>query len=193
MNVSAINSVAPKAQNVKFTGAMDKMTDGVATVLGKVGNSDAFVKGMEKIGESPNLMAHLSTASSAVTTGLYIYKNLTDKKKTKNERITMALNQALTFAVSTAITYTAIGALNKVSKNICGKFGEAVAKRGYDAKKVDMLKDGAKQAIDLVVCSSINRFFVPVGVTPVANKLGKKLCNYLDQRDAAKAAKAQKA
>ena len=191
MNVSAINSVAPKAQNVKFTGAMDKMTDAVATGLGKVGNTDAFVKGMEKIGDSPNLMAHLSTASSAVTTGLYIYKNLTDKKKTKNERITMAINQALTFAVSTAITYTAIGALNKVSKNICGKFGEAVAKRGYDAKKVDTLKTGAKAAIDLVVCSSINRYISPVAVTPVANKLGAKLTDYLDKKDAAKAANAQ--
>ena len=190
MNVSAINSVAPKAQNVKFTGAMDKMTDGVATVLGKVANSDAFIKGMEKIGESPNLMAHLSTASSAVTTGLYIYKNLTDKKKTKNERITMALNQALTFAVSTAITYTAIGALNKVSKSICGKFGEAVAKRGYDAKKVDTLKTGAKAAIDLVVCSSINRYLSPVAVTPIANKLGAKVTDYLDKRDAAKAQQA---
>ena len=187
MNVPAINSVAPKAQNVKFTGAMDKMTDMVATGLGKVGNSDAFVKGMEKLGNSQNLMVHLSTASSAGTSGLYVYKNLTDKKKTKNERITAALNQALTFGISTALTYGVSKALGKVSGNICDKFANAISGKGYDAAKNAALKAGAKNAIDLVVCSSINRFFVPVAVTPFANKLGVKVCNALDKRDAAKA------
>ena len=169
------------------------MADGVAKGFSKLGNTDAFGKMMEKTVGSDKFTTHLSTASSAVTCGLYVYKALTDEKKTKNEKITQALNQFMTFGISTALSYGVVGALGKASGKLCGKFGEAIAKIGYDSKKVDMLKDGAKQAIDLVVCSSINRFFVPVGVTPVANKLGKKLCNYLDQRDAAKAAKAQKA
>lgn len=191
MNISPINSAvtSPKL-NVNFNGIMDKMAEGVAKGYSKVGNTDTFCKAMDKLGGSDKLMLHLSTASSAVTSGLYIYKNLTDKKKTKNEKITSALNQALTFGISTALSYGVSSALGKASKNLCGKFGEAVSKRGYDQKKIDMLKDGAKNAIDLVVCSSINRFVVPVAVTPVANKLGAKLCNYLDAKDAAKAAKA---
>ena len=192
MNISAINTAAPRT-NVNFNGGMmDKMADGVAKGLSKLGNTDAFGKMMEKTVGSDKFTTHLSTASSAVTCGLYVYKSLTDEKKSKNEKITQALNQVMTFGISTALSYGVVGALGKASGKLCGKFGEAIAKKGYDAKKVDMLKDGAKQAIDLVVCSSINRFFVPVGVTPIANKLGKKLCNYLDQRDAAKAAKAQK-
>ena len=193
MNISAINTATPKT-NVNFNGGMmDKMAEGFAKGYSKLGNTDTFCKLMEKSVKSDKFTTHLSTASSAVTCGLYVYKALTDEKKTKNEKITQALNQFMTFAISTALSYGVVGALGKASGKLCGKFGEAIAKKGYDAKKVDMLKDGAKQAIDLVVCSSINRFFVPVGVTPVANKLGKKLCNYLDQRDAAKAAKAQKA
>ena len=187
MNVSAINAVTPqKAQNVNFSG----LADGVANVLGKVGNSDVFVKGMDKIGNSKNLMTNLSTASSAVTTGLYIYKNLTDKKKSKNEKITMALNQALTFAVSTALTYTVVGALKGTTNKLAGKFGELMAKKGgKSAKEMEMLQAGARNAIDLVICSSINRFITPVAITPVANKLGAKLTDKLDARDAAKAQK----
>lgn len=190
MNISAINAVTPqKAQQVNFSGGL---SDGVANVLSKVGNSDTFVKGMEKVGDSKNLMTHLSTASSAVTTGLYIYKNLTDKKKSKNEKITMALNQALTFAVSTALTYTVVGALKGTTNKLANKFGELMtAKGGKTEKEIATLQAGAKNAIDLVVCSSINRFITPVAITPVANKLGAKLTDYLDAKDAAKAQKAQ--
>ena len=189
MKVSAINAVTPqKAKNVNFSG----LAVGVATVMGKVGNSDAFVKGIEKVGDSKNLMTHLSTASSAVTTGLYIYKNLTDKKKSKNEKITMALNQALTFAVSTALTYTVVGALKVTTNKLANKFGEIMtAKGGKSAKEMEALQTGARNAIDLVVCSSINRFITPVAITPVANKLGAKLTDYLDAKDAAKSQKAQ--
>ncbi|MGN1124632.1 MAG: hypothetical protein ACI4SM_00460 [Candidatus Gastranaerophilaceae bacterium] len=189
MNIQAIGAVAPQKVQPQFTG----LSDTIAKGLGKVGNSDAFVKGMEKIGNSKNLMVHLSTASSAVTSGLYIYKNLTDSKKTKNEKITSALNQALTFGISTALTYGVSKALGKVSANICDKFANAISAKGYDAAKNAALKAGAKNAIDLVVCSSINRFFVPVAVTPIANKLGVKVCEALDKRDAAKAAKGMNA
>ena len=193
MNISAINTAAPRT-NVSFNGGMmDKMADGVAKGFSKLGNTDAFGKMMEKTVSSDKFTTHLSTASSAVTCGLYVYKALTDEKKTKNEKITQALNQFMTFGISTALSYGVVGALKGVSGKMCGKFGEAIAKKGYSEDTVKSLKAGAKAAVDLVVCSSINRFFVPVGVTPVANKLGKKLCNYLDQRDAAKAAKAQQA
>lgn len=193
MNISPINTVAPKT-NVNFNGGMtDKIADGVTKFYTNLGNNDKFVKMMEKTAYNDNFTTHLSTASSAVTCGLYVYKALTDEKKTKNEKITQALNQFMTFGISTALSYGVVGALKGVSGKMCGKFGEAIAKKGYSEETVKNLKAGAKAAVDLVVCSSINRFFVPVGVTPVANKLGKKLCNYLDQRDAAKAAKAQQA
>ena len=181
MKVQAIGSVAPK-QNVAFSG---KVADGVATAISKVGNSDAFVKGMEKIGSSKNLMANLSTASSAVTTGLYIYKTLTDKKKDKNQKITFAINQALTFAVSTAITYTALGAMKNSTNKLVGKFADAVSKR--DGKCSETLRSGAKSAIDLVTCGFINRYLSPVAVTPIANKLGDKVTDFLNKRDAEKA------
>ncbi len=197
MNISPINIATPKA-NVNFNGKaeskfMGKLSDGVAKGFSKLGNTDTFCKAMEKSVKSENFTTHLSTASSAVTCGLYVYKSLTDEKKTKNEKITQALNQVLTFGISTALSYTVVGALKGTVGNMTNKFGEAITKKGYDKKTVDNLKAGARAAVDLVVCSSINRFFVPVGVTPVANKLGKKVCNYLDQRDAAKAAKAQQA
>ena len=123
MNVNSINAArvaTPQKTNVAFGG----FTDAIATGLGKIGNSDAFVKTVEKIGSSPNLMANLSTASSAVTTGLYIYKSLTNEKMDKKERLTLALNQALTFGVSTLITYTALGALKKTKANLRQKILE---------------------------------------------------------------------
>ena len=87
MNISAINTAAPRT-NVNFNGGMmDKMADGVAKGFSKLGNTDAFGKMMEKTVGSDKFTTHLSTASSAVTCGLYVYKALTDEKKTKNEKI----------------------------------------------------------------------------------------------------------
>lgn len=166
MNVQSIK--AP--QQVNFTGGA---TDMMAKGLGKLGNSDAFVKGIEKFGKSPNLVANLSTASSAVTTGLYVYKTLTDKKMDKKEKLTLALNQALTFAASTLITYTALGALKSSKNKLVGKFAEAVTARSGSCS--DSLKQGANAAIDLLVCSSVNRYLSPVAVTPIANWLGDKV------------------
>lgn len=189
MNVQSIGAVTPQKVQPQFTGSL---VDTIANGYSRIGNSDAFVKGMEKIGNSKNLMTNLSTASSAVTTGLYIYKNLTDEKKSKNEKITAALNQALTFGISTALTYTVVGALKGTTNKLANRFGELMtAKGGKTAKEMEALKTGAKNAIDLVVCSSINRFITPVAVTPVANKLGVKVCNYLDKKDAEKASKLQ--
>ena len=131
MNVKSIGAVAPQKVQPQFTG----LADTCANALGKIGNSDAFVKGMEKIGNSKNLMTNLSTCSSAVTTGLYIYKNLTDEKKTKNEKITAALNQALTFAISTALTYTVVGALKGTTNKLTNKFGEIMAAKGGKSAK----------------------------------------------------------
>lgn len=184
MNINSINTaVTTPAQksNVAFGG----FADAVATGLGKVGNSDAFVKAVDKFGKSPNLMANLSTASSAVTTGLYIYKSLTNKKMDKKERLTLALNQALTFGVSTLITYTALGALKKTKANLTEKFAEAVTKRSGAC--ADKLKQGAAAAIDLVVCSSVNRYLSPVAVTPLANKLGDMITKKGEKKEAQKA------
>lgn len=204
MNISAINNTIPKA--VHFTGATEvvaeaaknlnkntnvsKISQGIAKGFGKVADKggNLFDK-LSKSGVSASdLTLYLNSASSAVTTGLYVYKSLTDKKKSKNEKLTQALNQVLTFGISQALTYTVMGALKNVNKGVCQKFEEVIKKVPEKAKNVKMYTEGAKAAVGLVVSSSISRLIVPVGVTPIANKIGEKLCKFLDKRDAEKAA-----
>ncbi len=167
MNVPTINSVMNNNSKVAFKGGV---ADGVANVISKVGNSDAFVKGAGKLANSKNLMANLSTASSAVTTSLYVYRTLTDKKKDMNQKITFTINQVLSFAASTAITYLALGALKNKKNKLVEVFADAVTKRTGACS--DVLKKGADAAVDLVTCSFVNRYLSPVAVTPLANKLG---------------------
>ena len=206
MNISAINNAT--ANKVNFKGAAEvaevakdaaknveasKIAKGIASGLGKVADrsGDMFEK-LSKSGVSASdLTLYLNSASSAVTTGLYVYKSLTDKKKTKNEKLTQALNQVLTFGISQALTYTVMGALKNVNKGVCKKFAEVLTNKKTEEKTINMLTEGAKSAVGLVVSSSISRLIVPVGVTPIANKLGEKLCKFIDKRDAEKAAKAQ--
>ena len=209
MNISAINNakVAPK-----FTG----FSETVGKAYETIGASTPLDKFTEKYQSSKNMMTHMYTASSALTTGMYVYKNLTDERKTKNERITSAINNALTFAIGTALSYTVTGLLkgaigkaagNYFNHQIGGKDGllkkitdhvaanpgctELPKNLASELKEKRSIQDGMKTAIDLVTCTAINRFFVPVFITPIANKLGDKLCKFLDKRDAEKAAKAQ--
>lgn len=210
MNISTINNanVTPK-----FTG----FTETVGKAYTKVGASETLNKFLDtKLGSSDKMTTHLYTASSALTTGMYVYKNLTDERKTKNERITSAINNALTFVIGTALSYTATGLLkgaigkaagNYFNKQIGGEDGLLKKITDYVAanpdskelppnfadalKEKQTIKKGMSTAIDLFTCTAINRFFVPVFITPVANKLGDKLCKFLDKRDAEKAAKAQ--
>ena len=210
MNISAINNATATP---KFTGFTETVGSGYEKIL----KSDAFKKVMNSdIMQSDKIGVHLTTASSALTSGMYVYKNLTDKRKTKNERITSAINNALTFAIGTALSYTVTGLLkgaigkaagNYFDKQIGGKDGllkkitdhvaanpgctELPKNLASELKEKQTTKKGMSTAIDLVTCTAINRFFVPVFITPIANKLGDKLCKFLDKRDAEKAAKAQ--
>lgn len=175
MNISKVSpQTAPN-----FTG----VTEALAKGLGKVGDSKPMVKNIDKLAKNKNLIPVLSTISSGVTTGLYIYKTLTNDKYSKKEKITLALNQGLTFLASQAIQFTVLGALKKTKNNMVQSFSKAVAQRSGSPCS-EALKSGADMAADLFTCTLVNRYISPVAVTPIANKLGDIVLKKGEKKDA---------
>jgi uncharacterized membrane protein len=137
---------------------------------------------LTKLAGVPNIAMHLSTAQSAVTSGLYIYKDLKNDKFTKNEKVTRVLNSAMTFGISTAVSYGLSAALKKPVSAIAGAY-----KAGGGA-----FEKGAAAVAGLAIQQTVSRYLVPVFVAPTSNKLGKKVSEMLDAKDAKKAEKTEK-
>lgn len=84
----------------------------------------------DKLKNSSNLYQHCLTVGSAVTSGLYMERTLTNKDLDSERRNTLAVNQGLTFAVSTAGAYL----LDKYVKgwwdNVTARFAGHLLKDG---------------------------------------------------------------
>ncbi len=99
----------------------DSFTDGIAKhFTSKVVNSKPIIGLASMLKNSDNLFQHCLTIGSAITSGLYMQKTLTNDKLDKDRKKTLALNQGLTLAVSTAGAY----GLDKYIKNWWGKLTE---------------------------------------------------------------------
>ena len=89
-----------------FTDSYNKFTDFIAEKF-----TSRFVEWKplnylaDKLKNSSNLFQHCLTVGSAVTSGLYVQRTLTNKELDPDRRNTLAVNQGLTFAVSTAGAY----------------------------------------------------------------------------------------
>ncbi len=74
-------------------------------VIPKVFDNTVTDKFSDKVKNCDNLFSHFLAVGSAITSGMYMYKTLTNDKMDKDRRNTLAVNQFLTFALSTAGAY----------------------------------------------------------------------------------------
>lgn len=126
------------SQKLQFTGAMpaqeSKLFDwfgnkyqGVAKWLGKnftshFIDSKPIVYFADKLKNAKNLYQHVLTVGSAITSGMYMYRTLTNDKFDKDRKHTLAVNQGLTFVISTAMAYSLDNVLSVWWNKIMAKY-----------------------------------------------------------------------
>lgn len=90
----------------KFETAYDNVGDWFGKrVIPKVFDNELTDKFTNKVKESDMLFNHFLAVGSAITSGMYMYKTLTNDKMDKDRKQTLAVNQFLTFILSTAGAY----------------------------------------------------------------------------------------
>lgn len=90
----------------KFEKAYDNISDWMGKkVIPKVFDNELTDRFTNKVKESDLLFNHFLAVGSAITSGMYMYKTLTNDKMDKDRKQTLAVNQFLTFVLSTAGAY----------------------------------------------------------------------------------------
>ncbi len=118
-----LNTISPKYNNYQtannrpkqqpaFSGLSDKAGDVCAKhLIPKVFDNKVIDKLTDKVKNSDNLFKHFLAVGSAITSGMYMYKTVTNDKLDKDRKNTLAVNQFLTFVLSTAGAYALDGYL----------------------------------------------------------------------------------
>lgn len=131
---------------------------------------------------------HMSALGSLITSGMYVQQTLTKKELDPDKRRTLAINQTLGFIIPTIAAYIVNNRMNEWIKkreyrftgrqqhNIdIAKLEGNLAKAKEIEKSLGVKKNGVRILADLITFTFIYRYFVPVLITPLANKIGDKV------------------
>lgn len=152
---------------------MDKFTDWLARGFGSIINTNF----MEKVVKHTNKkwqIANLSCLTSIVLSGFYMKKTLDSKKLDSHRKTTLAVNQGATAVLSAIMSYALDGLTNDWVKGFTDKFLKA-NEATSTAKELKTFESGIKAAKSIVIFGFMYRFFAPVFVTPIANKIGDNI------------------
>lgn len=106
-----------------FTDKYNKATDWLSSHFAKhVLDNKYFGQFANKLKNTDKLFQHSLTVGSAITSGLYMQRTLTNKDMDKDRKKTLAVNQGLTFLVATAGAYTLDKYLNNWWENVSAKY-----------------------------------------------------------------------
>lgn len=188
-----------KVASVSFKGKKEptKLTKwlGEKYVL-KMLNSEKlqdFVKNFDKKFKM-SMTEAMTILGSFFMSGSYVVGTLTNKKfEDKDRRNTLAINQTLGFLVPTFLGAWVSGKIRPHVKKATYKFvGQQMQRIKLLVQKGELSKEAEAKAIDavayagkgmptlasLTVFTFIYRYFTPVAVTPVANKIGDWVCSW---------------
>lgn len=90
----------------------NNVTEFFAKAVPHVFDNKFIDKVTTKLQNSDNLFKHFLAVGSAITSGMYMYKTVTNDKLDQDRKNTLAVNQFLTFALSTAGAYALDGSIN---------------------------------------------------------------------------------
>lgn len=82
----------------------------------------------DKVKNSDNLFSHFLAVGSAITSGMYMYKTLTNDQMDKDRRNTLAVNQFLTFVLSTTGAYMLDKSLSNWWQNMTVRYASVQCK-----------------------------------------------------------------
>lgn len=177
------------ANESKFNKYMRKLTKGVTKLFDKVENVFAekvipkvfdnkfFDKTSVKFQDSDNLFKHFLAIGSAITSGMYIYKTLTNKKMDEDRKKTLSVNQFLTFVLSTTGAYTLDGSLSSWWQKMTAKYASASLED--PAIYTDYLKEVERVAKEN---KSIKQFNKTVSKLEKKDLLNLKVADFIKER-----------
>ncbi len=136
-------------------------------------------------GVSEQMTQHMATVGSLLTSGVYFYQTITNKKLENDKRTTLGINQIGCFIIPTLCAYGVDYKLRNFNKNMeylySGLKRQQMALGKISPEKCDKLIKtlGTKlksfgALMGLFTFTFIYRFATPVAITPVANWGGEK-------------------
>lgn len=197
---SNLNQAKPYNKNVPFGGsttpvAKEIVKDAKLKFLPRVllrAKDTTIVKGLaEKIAKSNNGIAGLLFLDSVILSSFYMFNTARNKKIKKEQKLPLIINQGLVFAVSSLGTLT----IDKLLQNKIGVLKDAFKKLALkefvdkspaileqETKKIGITLKGLDTCKSLLIFGMIYRFFTPVFITPVANKVSEKIQHNKDAK-----------
>lgn len=148
----------------------------LSKLYSKMADTGLIKKISGSLAKSNNSFTHLMVLDSAILSTFYTISALINPKIKKEQKPQMVINDALTFGVSATGSYLLDG---KVT-NYVEKLTEAYFEKNKDFYKnvdksvIENTKTGINKIKTLVIFGMIYRYFGPVLVTPLANKISSK-------------------
>ncbi len=135
-------------------------------------------------GASNQMTQHMATTGSLLTSSVYFYQTVTNKKLDADKRNTLGINQVGCFIVPTICAYGVDHVLRNFNKNMEYRYSGLMRKAMADGnlspeKCANAIKSlGPKlkcfgALMGLATFTVIYRYATPVVITPIANKIGE--------------------
>ncbi len=174
--------------NPSFKGAgaqaYNKLTDVLASGIGKVVDTKTFSKLSHTLGKSKKYLPHLIAAESLWLSTFYVLGALKNDKVSKEQKKTEVYYQSLVTAFSAIGAYTLDNVVNKGINNFAKTFEKV--NPAMDSAVMKNSLNGLKNLKTLVIFATIYRFIAPVILNPIANKItGRKKVDKTPQKPAA--------
>ena len=177
-NVKAAQPIKPQAaKQVSFGKGYSEIVNDVLHLSGgfeKLSKSKPLQKFAQFL-STKNAFTHLLVMDSALISSTYMLRTAKNKKIPKDQKPAMLINDALVWGFSTTCTYLLDNKLNNLAEKTIDRFVKANKGSTHVMEHLDDYVKGIKNIKSLVVAGFIYRYVGPVIMTPIANKISKKV------------------
>ena len=183
-----IQSIQNNQYNISNRGKFgDKVANFTAEVYGKhIANSKPLRNFCEKMSKKNigDVTTHMQVLGSAITSATYMQTTMKNKNFDKDNARTLAVNQFLCFVIPTIGAYVVDRAITDIKKNMEYNYAAKLEKAasnaiGKEKDKILAMKGnnikGVRILLGILTTTLLYRYITPVGVTPLANKIGNKM------------------
>ncbi len=121
---AAVETVVNAAKGSNKSGGLyDRFTDFIAKhFTAPLLNSSKLQNASDKYKDSEFLFNHVATVTSAVISGVYMQRTLSNENLEDDKKKVLAINQGLTFAISTTLSYLIDAKLNSWWERVTARF-----------------------------------------------------------------------
>ena len=142
----------------KAGGIYDQITDKLALyITSPILNSSLLKKASNALKDSDILFNHISTVTSALISGVYVQRTLSNDNLEDDKKKVLATNQALTFAMSTILSYTVDNKLENWWQKLTAKFIGARADDKNFAKDFEEAQKAAIQKLKTLKANNASK------------------------------------